>query len=110
MRIEGSDFLRDGSVKEPPSGGVTRDGEDGAVGIGGCGIGGCGVVTVAGVLVDDSPRPGGRAGSERSNDGIPLVVGAFGVVTGEPATVMSGTVGSVGTLMPNSAGSRSAAW
>jgi hypothetical protein len=43
MRIEGRDFLRDRSVTEPPSGGVTREGEDGAVGIGGCGIGGCGV-------------------------------------------------------------------
>ena len=110
MRIEGSDFLRDGSVREPPSGGVTRDGEDGAVGIGGCGIGGCGVGAVAGGLVDDSPRPGGRAGSESSNDGIPLVVGTFGELAGEPATVTSGTVGSIGTFMPNNAGSRSAAW
>ena len=42
MRIEGSDFLRDRSVTGPPSGGVTREGEDGAVGIGGCGMGGCG--------------------------------------------------------------------
>jgi hypothetical protein len=48
IRIEGSDFFRDGSVKEPPSGGVTREGEDGVVGIGGCGIGGCRVGAAGG--------------------------------------------------------------
>jgi hypothetical protein len=69
MRIEGRDFFRDGSVKEATSGIVTREGEDGAVSIGGCGVG-----SAAGEVAGDSPRPGGSAGSGSSNDGIPFVV------------------------------------
>jgi hypothetical protein len=113
IRIEGSDFLRDMGVTGPPSGDVAREGEDGAVGIGGCGIGGCGygVSATAGRWADGgSPRPGGRAGSESSNEGISLAIGAFVALAGEPATVTSGTVGSAGTFMPNNAGSRSTAW
>jgi hypothetical protein len=81
---------------------VAREGEEGAVGIGGCGIG-----SAAGEVADDSPRPGGSARSGDSNGDSP-----FGVVTwaGEPAMVTSGTVGGTGTLMPKEAGSKSTAW
>lgn len=69
MRIEGRDFFRDGSATEATSGVVTREGEDGAVSIGGCGDG-----SAAGEVAGDSPRPGGSAGSGSSNDDIPFVV------------------------------------
>ncbi len=98
MRIEGRDFFRDGRVTEGTSGIVTREGEDGAVG-----IGGCGVSSAAGEVAGGSPRPGGSAGSGDSNDGTPFVAGGLVMVT-------SGTVGPAGTFMPKDAGSRSAAW
>ncbi len=98
MRIEGRDFFRVGSVAGATSGSVAREGEDGAVGIGGCGIG-----SAAGEITGDSPRPGGSVGSEDSNGGTPFVAGGL-------ATVMSGTVAPAGTFMPKDAGSRSTAW
>jgi hypothetical protein len=102
IRIVGRDFFRDMSVTELTSDDVTREGEDGAVGIGGCGIG-----SAAGEVVDDSPRPGGSARSGDSNGGSPFVVVAL---AGEPVTVTSGTAARAGTLMPKEAGSKSTAW
>lgn len=74
MRIEGRDFFRDGSVTGLTSGDVAREGEDGAVGIGGRGIS-----SAVDEVADGSPKPGGSAGSVDSKDGSPFVV-AFVVV------------------------------
>jgi hypothetical protein len=63
---------------------------------------------VSSEVAGDSPMPGGgSAGSESSNDGIPFVVV---VQAGEPAMLMSGTVGPASTFMPKDAGSKSTAW
>lgn len=110
MRIAGSDFLRVGRVSEDTSGGETREGDEGAVGIG-C-SGGAGVTMGsdigAGADTCESPNPGGSAGSEKSDAAPPLVSG-FVALTGVSETMASGTAGGAGGLRPNEARSRSTA-
>ena len=102
IRIAGSDFLRvgRGRASEGMSGGVTREGDEGAFSIGG--RDGAGVTVGRGVGTCGSPNPGGSAGSGKSSTAPPLT-------SGMPETTVSETTGGVGGLSPSEARSRSTA-
>ena len=107
IRSEGSDFLRVGSVAEDTRGGGTREGDDGAVSIGGCIAG-----AAASAGTSDSPNPGGSTGSGGSGgsgNGTPFVA-TVAALANVPETATSGAMGGAGGLMPKDKGSRSTAW
>ncbi len=107
MRIAGRDLLRDGGATEGTRGGETREGDEGAVSIGGSAGVTAGAGAGAGVGTCESSNPGGSAGSGKS-DAAPPLASAFAAPTGGSATT-SETGEGAGGLRPNEARSRSTA-